>query len=330
MSDTRSATYREALRFALQEELARDERVLLIGEDIGAFDGPYRVTQGLQAEFGTSRVRDAPPMERTLVGVGIGAAIVGQRPVVELMSVGAVLRALDQLIVGAAQASMTTGGQRGVPLVIRTPQIGAAQLGPTHVHDFSALISHVPGLIVAAPSTPADAHGLLKAAIRSEDPVVLLEHDLLYGISGEVSDDPEHVTRFGEAALRREGRDVTIAAISHAAHLAVQAADVLEREHGISAEVLDLRTIRPLDVGSLVGSVTRTNRLVVLDEGWPFGGLAATVTAAIQAEAFDQLDGPIQRVGAADTPVPYAAGAHAAAIPGPRGIAAQIAAGLRA
>lgn len=187
MSETRSATYREALRLALREELARDERVLLLGEDIGAFDGPYRVTQGLQAEFGPSRVRDAPPMERSLVGVGIGAAIVGLRPVVELMNVGAVLRALDQLVTGAAQASMTTGGQRGVPLVLRTPQLGAAQLGPSHVHDFTALLAHVPGLIVAAPSTPADAYGLLKAAVRSDDPVVLLEHDLLYSVAGEIS-----------------------------------------------------------------------------------------------------------------------------------------------
>lgn len=329
MTGTRTATYREALREALREELTRDERVLVLGEDVGTFGGAYRVTEGLLDAFGAARVRDAPPVERTLVGVGAGAALVGLRPVVELMSVGAVLRALDQLVVAVAQASLTTGGQRGVPLVIRTPQIGAPQLGPTHVHDFAALLAHVPGLIVAAPSTARDAHGLLKAAVRSDDPVVLLEHDLLYGVSGEIPDDPEHLLPFGQAALRREGRDVTIAGLSHGAHLAVQAADLLEREHGVSAEVLDLRTARPLDVGSLAGSVARTNRLMVVDEGWPFGGLAATVAAALQSEAFDDLDGPILRVGGADAAVPYAATAHAAARPGPRGIAAQIAAALR-
>lgn len=303
---TSSLTYREALRAALREELARDERVMLLGEDIGAFGGPFQVTKGLLEDFGERRVRDAPSAEAGLVGVAAGAAMVGLRPVVELMTITAAVRALDQLMVTVAQVPWSTAGRVGLPLVIRTVQGSGHQLGPTQAHHLEALFLNVPGLIVAAPSTPADAKGLLKAAIRSQDPVLVIEHEALYSRTGEVSDDAEATMPLGRAVTRREGRDLTLVGWSRGAQSALEAADVLEREHGVSAEVIDLRTLRPLDVDALVTSVQRTNRMVIVEDGWPLAGVASSIAALVQEQAFDHLDAPILRVSGSDAPVGYA------------------------
>jgi pyruvate/2-oxoglutarate/acetoin dehydrogenase E1 component len=314
-------TYREALRQALREELDRDERVLLIGEDIGAFEGPFHVTKGLLADYGERRIRDTPNAERAIVGIGAGAAMVGLRPVVELMTITSATRALDQLLVTVAQTPWATAGAIHLPLVIRTVQGGGRQLGPTHAHHLEAMLLHIPGLQVLVPSTPADAKGLLKTAIRSDDPVVVIEHQELYGLAGEVPDDSEAVVPVGQAAVRREGRDVTLLGISRAAHTAVAAADLLEREHGISAEVIDVRSLRPLDLDTIVGSVRETNRLVIVEDGWPQAGVAASIAALVAEQAFDHLDSPVLRVSGADVPVGYARTLEAAALADARDVA---------
>ncbi len=303
MSST-TLTYRDALNQALREELDRDQRVLLLGEDIGAFDGAFKVTKGLLADYGEQRIRDTPSAEGTIVGMGIGAAMVGLRPVVELMTIAGVLRALDQLLANAAQARFQSGGQLSVPLVIRTPQGGGHQLGPTHSHSLEALLLNIPGLLVAVPSTPADAKGLLKSAIRSENPVVVIEHESLYASKGEVPDG-DHLVPLGQAVVRRPGRDLTIVGISRGVVTAIEAADVLEREHGVSAEVIDPRTLRPLDLPAIIASVERTNRLLIVEEGWPQGGVGASIAALVTEHAFDHLDGPVLRVTGADAPVGY-------------------------
>ncbi|MBO9531889.1 MAG: alpha-ketoacid dehydrogenase subunit beta [Solirubrobacteraceae bacterium] len=302
---TTSMTYREALRSALREELERDDRVVLIGEDIGAFDGPFHVTKGLLEDYGERRVRDTPNAERAIVGVGAGAAMVGLRPVVELMTITSATRALDQLLVSVAQTPWATAGAIHLPLVVRTVQGGGRQLGPTHAHHLEAMLLHIPGLQVVVPSTPADAKGLLKSAIRSDDPVVVIEHQELYGLSGEVPDGTEAVVPIGQAAIRREGRDVTLLGISRAAHTAAAAADLLERE-GVSSEVIDVRSLRPLDLDTIVESVKRTNRLVIVEDGWPQAGVAASIATLVQEQAFDHLDAPVLRVSGADAPVGYA------------------------
>ncbi|MBJ7471546.1 MAG: alpha-ketoacid dehydrogenase subunit beta [Solirubrobacteraceae bacterium] len=301
---SRTLTYRDALGEALREELDRDQRVLLIGEDIGAFDGAFRVTKGLLADYGEQRIRDTPSAPGSIVGIGVGAAMVGLRPIVELMTITAALRALDQIAVSAAQARFASGGQLTVPLVIRSPQGGGHQLGPTHSHTLESLVLAIPGLLVAVPSTPADAKGLLKSAVRSEDPVFVIEHESLYGARGEVPEG-EHLVPFGEAVIRRPGRDLTIVGISRGALTALDAADVLEREHGLSAEVIDPRTLRPLDLPTIIESVQRTNRLLIVEEGWPQGGVGASIAALVQEQAFDYLDGPVMRVAGAEAPTGY-------------------------
>jgi pyruvate dehydrogenase E1 component beta subunit len=297
--------YREALNQALREEMQRDDRVLLMGEDIGVFQGAFKVTAGLLEEFGEKRVRDTPISENTIVGMGVGAAMTGLRPVVELMTINFSLLALDQIVNHAAHIHYMFGGQVRVPLVIRMPQGAGHQLGPTHSHCFEALYLQVPGLLVAVPSTAADAKGLLKAAIRDDNPVVFIEHEYLYGQRGDVPDETDHVTRFGEAAIRREGADVTIVGISRMAITAQRAADQLASEHEVEAEVIDPRTLRPLDLDTILASVRKTNRCVVVEEGWPHGGVGANLAALIQEQAFDHLDAPIGRVTGADLPMPY-------------------------
>jgi pyruvate dehydrogenase E1 component beta subunit len=299
--------YRDALNAALREELARDERVFLMGEDIGVFNGAYKVTAGLLEEFGEARVRDTPISENTIVGMGVGAAMTGTRPVVELMTVNFSLLAMDQIVNHAAHIHYMFGGQAKVPLVVRMPQGAGHQLGPTHSHSFEALYLHVPGLLVAVPSTPADAKGLLKSAIRDDNPVIFIEHEYLYGQRGDVPDPSEgdHLVRFGEAAVRREGDDVTLVGISRMALTAQRAADVLTEEHDVSAEVIDPRTLRPLDLDTILASVRKTNRCVIVEEGWPHGGVGANLAALIQEQAFDDLDAPIGRVTGADVPMPY-------------------------
>src|SRR5271157_448177 len=297
--------YREALGAALREEMERDERVILMGEDIGVFGGAFKVTDGLLEQFGEKRVRDTPISENTIVGVGIGAAMTGLRPVVELMTINFALLAFDQIVNHAAHIHYMFGGQVRVPLVVRMPQGAGHQLGPTHSHCLEALFAHVPGLLVAVPATPADAKGLLKTAIRDENPVIFIEHESLYGVRGEVPDDEEHLVGFGRARVAREGADVTIVGVSRMARTAERAAETLASEHGVAAEVIDPRTLRPLDLDTILASVRRTNRCVIVEEGWPHGGVGANLTALIQEQAFDHLDAPVERVTGADVPMPY-------------------------
>jgi len=297
--------YREALNAALREEMQRDEAVMVMGEDIGVFNGAFKVTAGLLDEFGERRVRDTPISENTIVGMGVGAAMTGLRPVVELMTINFSLLAFDQIVNHAAHIRYMFGGQVRVPLVIRMPQGAGHQLGPTHSHCLESMFLQVPGLLVAVPSTAADAKGLLKAAIRDDNPVIFIEHEYLYGQRGEVPDDGDHVADFGRAAVRREGADATIVGISRMAVTAEKAADVLSAEHEIEAEVIDPRTLRPLDLDTILASVRKTNRCVVVEEGWPHGGVGANIAALVQEQAFDDLDAPVGRVTGADIPMPY-------------------------
>jgi pyruvate/2-oxoglutarate/acetoin dehydrogenase E1 component len=297
--------YREALNSALREEMQRDDDVFLMGEDIGVFNGAFKVTNGLLEEFGEKRVRDTPISENTIVGMGVGAAMGGLRPIVEIMTINFSLLAMDQIVNHAATIHYMFGGQVRVPMVIRMPQGAGHQLGPTHSHTWEALYLHVPGLLVAVPSTPADAKGLLKAAVRDDNPVIFIEHEYLYGQRGDVPDDEDFVEDFGQAAIRREGDDVTVIGISRMSLTAQKAADILAEEHEIEAEVIDPRTLRPLDLDTIVKSVEKTNRAVIVEEGWPHGGVGANLAALIQEQAFDHLDAPVARVTGADLPMPY-------------------------
>jgi pyruvate dehydrogenase E1 component beta subunit len=306
--------YREALNQAMREEMRADESVFLMGEDVGVFQGAFKVSEGMLEEFGEKRVRDTPISENTIVGMGVGAAMAGLRPIVEIMTVNFALLAMDQVINSAAHIHYMFGGQARVPLVVRFPQGGGHQLGPTHSHTMEAMFLHVPGLLVAVPSTPADAKALLKAAIRDDNPVIFIEHESLYGMRGEVPENGGPM-RFGEAAVRREGNDVTIVGISRMAVTAERAADTLAAQEDIEAEVIDPRTLRPLDLDTILESVRKTNRCVVVEEGWPHGGVGANIAALVQEQAFDHLDAPIQRVTGADVPMPYSKALEQAAIP---------------
>jgi pyruvate dehydrogenase E1 component beta subunit len=308
--------YREALNQALREEMQEDENVFLMGEDIGVFQGAFKVTAGLLEEFGEKRVRDTPISENTIVGAGVGAAMVGLRPVVEIMTVNFSLLALDQIINCAASIRYMFGGQVKVPMVIRMPGGAGHQLGPTHSHNFEALYLHIPGLLVAVPSTAEDAKGLLKAAIRDDNPVIFIEHETLYGRRGEVPDNGEPM-RFGEAKIRREGSDVTIIGISRMVETSEKAAETLASEHDIDAEVIDPRTLRPLDLDTILESVRKTNRVIIVEEGWPHGGVGANLAALIQEQAFDYLDAPVGRVTGADVPMPYSKPLEQASFPHP-------------
>jgi pyruvate/2-oxoglutarate/acetoin dehydrogenase E1 component len=307
--------YREALNLALREEMNADENVFLMGEDVGVFQGAFKVTAGLMEEFGEKRVRDTPISENTFVGMGVGAAMAGLRPVVELMTINFSLLALDQIINSAASIRYMFGAQVSVPLVIRMPQGAGHQLGPTHSHSLEAMYVHIPGLLVAVPTTAADARGLLKAAIRDDNPVIFIEHETLYGRKGEVDENDDEPMRFGEAAIRREGGDVTIVGISRMSETALKAADTLASEHEIEAEVIDPRTLRPLDLDTIIESVRKTNRAVIVEEGWPHGGVGANMAALIQEQAFDHLDAPVARVTGADVPMPYSRPLEQAAFP---------------
>ena len=309
---------REALRDAMAEEMRRDEAVFVMGEDVGVFQGAFKVTEGLLEEFGERRVRDTPISENTIVGTGVGAAMNGLRPVVELMTVNFSLLALDQIVNHAAAIPYMFNGQAKVPMVIRMPGGGGHQLGPTHSHSFEALFLQVPGLLVACPSTPADGKALLKAAIRDDNPVIFIEHESLYGTRGEVpeaDEDGAGPLKFGEAAVRREGSDVTIVGVLKMAQVAEAAAGQLADEHGVAAEVIDPRTLRPLDLDTILASVRKTNRAVIVEEGWPHGGVGANLAALIQEQAFDWLDAPVQRVTGADVPMPYSKPLEQAAFP---------------
>jgi pyruvate dehydrogenase E1 component beta subunit len=306
---------REALRDAMAEEMRRDEDVFVLGEDVAVFQGSFKVTEGLLDEFGEKRVRDTPISENSIVGMGVGAAMGGLRPIVEIMTVNFALLAMDQIVNHAAAIPYMFGGQVRVPLVIRMPGGGGHQLGPTHSHSFEALFVQIPGLLVACPSTPADGKGLLKAAIRDDNPVIFIEHETLYGIRGEVPENGDGVVDFGEAAIRRDGSDVTIVGILRMVEVAQQAAKTLSEEHGVEAEVIDPRTLRPLDLDTILKSVEKTNRVVIVEEGWPHGGVGANLAALIQGQAFDHLDAPVERVTGADVHMPYSKRMEQAAIP---------------
>ena len=308
--------YREALNQALREEMEADEKVFIMGEDIGVFQGAFKVTAGLLEEFGEKRVRDTPISENTIVGAGVGAAMLGLRPVVEIMTVNFALLALDQIVNCAASIRYMFGAQAKVPMVIRMPGGAGHQLGPTHSHSFEAMYLHIPGLLVAVPTTAADAKALLKASIRDDNPVIFIEHEYLYGQRGEVPDDDEaEEVNFGQAAIRREGEDITIVGISRQALTAQKAAETLSSEHEIEAEVIDPRTLRPLDLDTIVESIKKTNRAVIVEEGWPHGGVGANLSALITEQAFDYLDAPVGRVTGADVPMPYSKPLEQAAMP---------------
>ena len=298
-------TYREALNQALQEEMERDESVFLMGEEVAQYHGAYKVSKGLLEHFGYRRVLDTPISELGFSGLGIGAALVGLRPVIEFMTFNFSFLALDQVINTAAKWRYMSGGQFRVPIVFRGPNGAALQLAAQHSHACETYYFHAPGIKVVAPATPADAKGLLKAAIRDDDPVIVLESELLYNIKGAVPEDGEHIVPIGKADVKREGTDLSIVAHGRSVHLALQAAGKLQQE-GVNTEVVDLRSLRPLDAETVLTSVRKTNRAVCVEEGWPFGGVGSQVVSIIQEEAFDWLDAPVLRVTQADVPMPYA------------------------
>lgn len=307
-------TYREALNQALAEEMERDDSVFLMGEEVGLYNGAYKVSKGLLDRFGERRVVDTPITELGFAGLGVGAAMVGLRPVIEFMTFNFSLLALDQVFNSAAKVRYMSGGQFKCPIVFRGPTGAALQLSAQHSQALEATYAHYPGLKLVAPATPADAKGLLKAAIRDDDPVVLMEGELLYNTKGEVPDVEDHFVPLGVADVKREGTDVSIVTHGKMVHICLQAAQKLERD-GISAEVLDLRSLRPLDVEAILRSVHKTNRAVYVEEGWPFGGIGSQIVDVIQDEAFDFLDAPVGRVMQADVPMPYAKGLEKAAKP---------------
>ena len=306
-------TYRDALNQALREEMQRDDAVFLMGEDIGRFDGAFKVTRGLLEEFGEQRVVDTPITEAGFTGLGIGAAMAGLRPVVEIMTVNFALVAMDQIVSNASKIHYMFGGQATVPMVIRMPGGAGHQLSAQHSHSLEAMFTHVPGLKVVVPATPEDAKGLLKTAIRDDDPVIFLESEGLYGKKGPVGGEDDLVP-FGQAVVRRPGRDCTVIAHSRMVWVALAAAEELAAQ-GIDVEVIDPRTFRPLDLDTLTASVRRTSRAVVVDEGWPECGIAAGVAAHLYEACFDWLDAPVVRVNSADVPMPYARNLEQAAIP---------------
>ena len=297
-------SFREALNQAMSEEMERDPSVFLMGEEVGHYQGAYKVSQGMLHRFGEQRVIDTPIAECGFVGVGVGAAMVGLRPIVELMTFNFSLVAIDQIINNAAKVREMSGGQFKVPIVIRGAGGAAHQLGAQHSQSLESFYAHTPGLKVMMPATPADAKGMLKTAIRDDDPVIFIEGELLYGLQGEVPDG-EHLVPLGKGEIKREGKDVTIVAWSKMVHLALTVAETLAKEN-ISVEVVDLRTIKPLDDEIIFRSVRKTNRCVIVEEGWPFAGIGAEVSYRIQKSVFDELDAPIERVTQMDVPMPYA------------------------
>jgi pyruvate dehydrogenase E1 component beta subunit len=311
----RTLRFREALREGMIEEMERDDRVFLMGEEVGHYQGAYKVSEGMLDKFGERRVIDTPIAEAGFAGVGVGAAMVGLRPIVEFMTWNFSAVAFDQILNNAAKLRQMSGGQLECPIVFRGPNASARQVGSQHSHAMEHFYAHVPGLKVVAPAFPADAKGLLKAAVRDDNPVLVMESETLYAVKGEVPDG-DHVVPLGRAQVVRPGKDVTIVAYSRMTHVALEAAAALEKE-GISAEVVDLRSLRPLDESALVASVERTHRMVVVHEGWPYGGVGAEIADRVQRLAFDALDAPVLRVATLDVPMPYSAKLEQACIPQP-------------
>jgi len=297
-------TYREALNQAMVEEMERDPNVFLMGEEVGVYNGAYKVSKGMLDRFGEMRVVDTPITELGFAGLGIGAAMVGLRPIIEFMTFNFSILAMDQVFNSAAKMLYMSGGQFKCPIVFRGPTGAALQLSAQHSQAMESPYAHFPGVKLCTPATPADAKGLLKAAIRDDDPVVVMEGELLYALKGEVPEDPDFIVPLGVADVKREGRDVSIVTHGKMLHVSLQAASMLEKE-GVEAEVLDLRSLRPLDVDAIIATVKKTNRVVYVEEGWPYVGIGAQIAALIQEEAFDYLDAPVLRVTQADVPMPY-------------------------
>ena len=298
-------TYRDALNQALREELKRDDSVFLMGEEVAEYNGAYKVSRGLLDEFGPKRIVDTPITELGFAGVGVGAAMVGLRPIIEFMTWNFALLALDQVVNAAAKMSYMSNGQFQMPMVFRGPNGSALQLAAQHSQAWDSWFAHIPGLKVVSPGTPADAKGLLKAAIRDNNPVIVLEGEMLYNTKGEVDDNPDLIVPIGKAELKREGEHCTIVTFGKMVLVALQAADQLAKQ-GVNVDVVDLRTVRPMDVDAIANSVAKTNRAVVVEEGWEVCGIGAQVVDYIQRECFDDLDAPVVRVHQADVPMPYA------------------------
>lgn len=307
-------TYRQALNETLREELERDENVFLIGEEIGIFEGSYKVTAGLHQQFGAKRVVDTPIAEEGFVGLAVGAAMLGLRPVVEIMTINFSLLAIDQIINHAAKVRYMFGGKTSVPLVIRTPGGGGQQLAATHSQNLEVFYAHIPGLKVVAPATPYDAKGLLRASIRDDDPVIFLENLGLYNTKGDVPEQYESTVPIGEADVKREGSDITLISYSKATITALNVAQQLS-DQGIRAEVIDLRSLRPLDRPTIINSVKKTSRAVIVEDDWYSYGIGAEIAATIQEQAFDYLDAPVRRVATKEVPLPYAKVLERAAMP---------------
>ncbi len=307
-------TIRDALNQALREELRRDETVFLMGEEVAEYQGAYKVTRGLLEEFGNKRIIDTPITELGFAGLGIGAAMAGLRPIVEFMTFNFSILATDQIINSAAKMLYMSGGQFKIPIVFRGPGGSAYQVSSQHSQALESWYAYFPGLKVVMPSTPADAKGLLKSAIRDDNPVIFIEQERMYGLKGEVPDDEDFTIPLGVAEVKREGSDATIVARSLMVPLALKAAEELEKE-GVSCEVIDPRTIRPLDIDTIVESVKKTNRAVVAEESHPFCGVGAEISAQITERAFDYLDAPVRRVSGADAPMPYAKNLENLAVP---------------
>jgi pyruvate dehydrogenase E1 component beta subunit len=313
---TAKMTVREALRDAMAEEMRRDPEVVLIGEEVAQYQGAYKCSQGLLDEFGPKRVIDTPITEMGFAGLGVGAAFAGMKPIVEFMTFNFAMQAIDQIINSAAKTLYMAGGKMGAPVVFRGPNGAAARVAAQHSQDYASWYMHCPGLKVVAPWSGADAKGLLKAAIRDPNPVLVLENEIMYGQHFEVPTDPEFVLPIGRAKIERSGKDVTIAAYSRMVNVALEAARLLEAE-GIDAEVINLRSLRPLDVDAIISSVKKTNGLVSVEEGWPVAGVGSEMAALAMEHAFDYLDAPVTRVCGADVPMPYAANLEKLALPQP-------------
>ena len=299
-------SYRDAIREAMMEEMDRDENVLIMGEDIGVYEGTFRITAGMLKKYGPKRVIDTPIAEAGMAGTAVGMAMVGLRPIVEMMTMNFSIVAADQILNHAAKVRYFSGGQVDVPMVIRGPQGAGVQLSAQHSQSFESFYGHFPGLYVVAPGTPADAKGMLKTAIRGRDPVIFLESAALYGMKGEVPDDPDFTVPFGESRVAREGSDATIVSYSRMLQISLTAAERLSKDEGIEVEVIDLRTLRPLDLEPAYASVSKTHRCVVVQEQWRPFGAAAEIAASISDHNFDELDAPVERVTGEDVPMPYA------------------------
>ena len=308
-------TMRDALNAAMREEMRRDPSVFLLGEEVAEYQGAYKITQGLFQEFGEWRVRDTPIAEEAIAGVAVGAAFVGMRPIAEMMTFNFSLLALDQIVNHAAKYRYMSGGQIRCPMVMRGPSGAAAQVAAQHSQAFESWFAHIPGLVVVMPSTPKDAKGLLKSAIRDDNPVIFMENEVLYNLKGEVPEE-EFTIPLGQADVKRAGKDVTIVAWSRSTQFSLQAAELLAKE-GIEAEVVDPRTLRPLDEEVIFESVRKTNRCVVVEEGWRYAGFGAEIADRVQRECFDDLDAPVVRVTAADVPMPYSKMLEKAFLPQP-------------